>query len=93
MDTVTIPASHLAALEAEIADLKSRLAKRMHNNIDRLRAYREAHPEKASAQSKEAAKRYKEANREAYNARRRELRRLKKAGAGDGGETAATAPS
>lgn len=83
--TVTIPATHLAALEAEIASLKARLAKRMNNNLERLKAYTDAHPDR----KREATKRWKDEHREAYNARRRELRRLKKAGEGT---TAVVAP-
>lgn len=82
---VTIPARRLAELEEQVTDLQARLAKRNNSNLGRLRAYAEANPEKMSAQSAARAKRYKEAHREEYNARRRELRRLKK-------EAAATSP-
>lgn len=64
----------IAELETQVADLQARLAKRNHYNIDSLKAYDAAHPEKAAARSKK----YKETHREAYNARRRELRRLKR---------------
>lgn len=69
--TVTIPATHLAALEAEIAALKARLAKRMNNNLDRLKAFDKAHPEKRTAY----AKKYREEHRDEINAKRREKRR------------------
>lgn len=82
--TVTIPATHLAALEAEIASLKARLAKRTHHNISSLREYDATHPEKNA----ERVRRHREKNRDAYNARRREQRRLKKAAVG--GETDAS---
>lgn len=67
--------TRIAELEAQVADLQARLAKRNHYNLDSLKAYDVAHPEKAAARSKK----YKEAHREAYNARRRELYRLKRA--------------
>lgn len=65
----------IAELEAEVAELKAHLEKRMNNNLERLREYRKANPEKIS----EATKRWKETNRDAYNARRRELYQQKKA--------------
>ena len=75
MDTDAVSAAvTIATLEAENAALKARLAKRTHHNIASLREYDIAHPEKRV----ERARRYKEKNRDAYNARRRELRRLKK---------------
>ena len=91
---VTITAARLAELEAA----EKRLAKRNHSNLERLRAYTEANPEKISAQSAARVKRYMEAHREEYNARRRELRRLKKeaaaaaAGASTGLTGAAVTP-
>ena len=78
---VTISAARLATLEQQVADLQARLAKRNHSNLERLKAYREANPEAAAASTAAAAKRYKETHREEYNARRRELRRLRKAAA------------
>lgn len=72
-------AARIAELEATVAELTARLAKRNHYNLESLRAYDKAHPERAS----ERSKRSKERNREAYNARRRELRRLKKSGEPD----------
>lgn len=76
-ETVTISVARLQELEAAAAaaaTLKERLKKANHCDPERLKAYNKAHPEKAA----ERSKRYKERNREAYNARRRELRRLKK---------------
>lgn len=75
---VVIPADRLAAMETEIALLKERLAKRTHHNISSLRAYDAANPDKKAERSRLS----KEKNRDAYNARRRELRRLKKIGEG-----------
>lgn len=74
IEMVTIPAARLAELEATVETLRSKLAKRMNNNPDRINAYNVAHPEKA----RERSRLYREAHREEYNARRRELRRLKK---------------
>jgi len=76
-DLVTITAGRLLELEAAAAAvqiLKEKLKKANHCDIDKINAYNKAHPEKAA----ERSKRCKEKNREAYNARRRELRRLKK---------------
>ena len=84
--------ARIAELEAQVVDLQARLAKRNHNNRERLKAYREANPEKAAESNAASAKRYKEAHREAYNARRRELRRLKRE-AMEAQAPAATAPS
>jgi len=82
-ETVTISVARLQELEAAaaaVSTLKERLKKANHCDIDKLKAYDKAHPEKAA----ERSKRYKERNREAYNARRRELRRLKKEAATPG---------
>jgi hypothetical protein len=82
-DLVTISAERLKELEAAAAAipiLKEKLKKANHCDIDKINAYNKAHPEKAA----ERSKRCKEKNREAYNARRRELYRLKK----EGGSTA-----
>ena len=70
----------IAELEAEVAELKAHLEKRMNNNLERLREYRKANPEKVS----EATKRWKETNRDAYNTRRRELYQQKKAAVSPG---------
>lgn len=82
---MTDASARIAELEAEVADLKARLAKRNNNNLEKLNAYNAAHPEKAAARSKK----YKEAHREAYNARRRELYRLKRS---ESATTAVDAP-
>lgn len=71
---VTIPAARLAELEATIAELREKLKKANHSDPTRLKAYNDAHPEKV----KERVRKWQEKNREAYNARRRELRRLKR---------------
>ena len=89
-EMVMISAAALEDLKAEVVSLKERLAKRMHNNIPRLREYDAAHPEK----KREATKKYKAEHRAEINARRRELYRLKKAGTESPGHpTAATAPN
>ena len=78
-ETVTISAARLQELEAAAAAvpiLKEKLKKANHCDIDKINAYNKAHPEKAA----ERSKRCKEKNREAYNARRRELYRLKRDG-------------
>jgi hypothetical protein len=64
--TVTIPVSHLTELEKTIADLQARLAKRTHHNLESLRAYDAANPEKAKER------------KQRYNERRSELRRQKR---------------
>lgn len=95
-EMVTIPAARLAELEAQVAALSEKLTKRNHSNMARLKAYIEANPEKAAAAQAAGAKRYKERNRDAYNARRRELRRLKReaaAAAPGGSVNTANAPS
>jgi hypothetical protein len=87
-DLVTISVERLKELEAAAAAipvLKEKLKKANHCDIDKINAYNKAHPEKAA----ERSKRCKEKNREAYNARRRELYRLKK----EGGGAAPAAPS
>ena len=81
-DLVTISAERLKELEAAAAAipiLKEKLKKANHCDIDKINAYNKAHPEKVL----ERVKRYQEKNRDAYNARRRELRKLKK----EAGET------
>ena len=88
-ETVTISAARLQELEAAAAAvpiLKEKLKKANHCDIDKINAYNKAHPEKAA----ERSKRCKDKNREAINARRRELYRLKKA---DGYTAPADAPS
>lgn len=60
--------------KAEYEALKERLYIRSHNNPDRINAYNKAHPEKVRAR----VEKYINKDRDAYNARRRELRRLKK---------------
>lgn len=76
-ETVTITLERLQELEAAAAELpilKERFKKANHSDIARLNAYNQAHPEKVL----ERTKRYKDKDRDAYNARRRELRKLKK---------------
>ena len=73
---VTITAARLAELEAA----EERLAKRNHSNIERLRAYTKANPFKATDATERSMKWYAR-NREEYNAKRREKRRLAKGSA------------
>jgi len=96
-ETVTITVERLKELEAAAAELpilKERFKKANHSDITRLNAYNKAHPEKVL----ERTKRYKDKDRDAYNARRRELRRLKKEAeaaaksSGGGGQHLAVAP-
>ena len=81
--------AELEAAAAAATELKAKLAKRMFNNPERLKAYDKAHPEKA----RERSRLYREAHREEYNARRRELRRLKKEAAAAAAVAAATTDS
>jgi hypothetical protein len=94
-EMVTISAARLAELEAAAAaveTLKAKLHKRNHCDSERLKAYKEAKPYLFAASSIESSKRYKEKNRDAYNARRRELYRLKKGCAVDGTTAPAVTP-
>lgn len=79
-EMVTIPAARLAELEALAAiarEVKAKKAERLATVIERYKQKPELILERV--------KRYQNKDREAYNARRRELRRLKK-------EAAAAAP-
>ena len=69
-ETVTITVERLKELEKYEAKIKAKNAK----DTIRLMEYDKAHPEKVL----ERTKRYKDKDRDAYNARRRELRKLKK---------------
>jgi hypothetical protein len=69
-ETVTITLERLHELEKYETRIKAKNAK----DTIRLAEYDKAHPEKVL----ERTKRYKDKDRDAYNARRRELRRLKK---------------
>ena len=87
-ETVTITVERLKQLEKYEAKIKAKNAK----DTIRLAEYDNAHPEKVL----ERTKRYKDKDRDAYNARRRELRRLKKEAEaaaakspGEGGSTTA----
>ena len=80
-ETVTISAARLQELEAAAAAvpiLKEKLKKANHCDIDKINAYNKAHPEKVL----ERVKRHIEKDRDAYNARRRERRRLAKEATG-----------
>lgn len=69
-ELVTITAERLKALEAIEAKVKARNSK----DVKRLNEYNNAHPEKSLAR----VLRHIEKDRDAYNARRRERRRLAK---------------
>lgn len=80
-ETVTITKERLQELEAAAATipiLKEKLKKANHSDIEKLKKYDKAHPEKAA----ERSKRCKERNHEAYLARRRELYHQKRAAVG-----------
>ena len=77
IEMVTISAARLAELEALVditAEMKKKLLKFNHSSIERLKKYKETHPDSV----RDRSQRYREKDREAYNARRREQRRLKK---------------
>jgi len=77
--TVTISAARLAELEAaaqQAQELKEKLDKRNNNNLERLAAYNQAHPEKAAERVKKCIAK----NRDEINARRREKYKQKKLG-------------
>ena len=85
-DMVTITLERLKELEKYEAKVKAKNAK----DTIRLMEYDKAHPEKVL----ERAKKYQDKNREAYNARRRELRKLKKEAAAEAGaESPGVGPS
>lgn len=82
-ETVTISAARLQELEALEAKIKAQQAK----DLQRLINHDKAHPERVL----ERAKRYQNKDRDAYNARRRERRRLAKEAAAPGADTTASA--
>lgn len=70
----------------ELEELKAKAAKideRNKKGLDRLHKIDKEHPEKVL----ERMRKYLDKNRDAYNARRRELRRLKKEAAAAAGKT------
>jgi hypothetical protein len=69
-ETVVITAERLKQLE----EAEMRLTNKNKRAVERLHKYNKEHPEKVA----ERVKRHVERDREAYNARRRELYRLKK---------------
>lgn len=71
--TVTIPVSRLAELEA-LAAIGQKHKEKNEADFKRLAERHKADPQ----QFKEVVKQWKARNRESYNARRRELYRLKK---------------
>lgn len=76
-EMITIPKAEmdrLRALEEKYTIIKPKYDKLMHNHAERVNAYNKAHPEKVLAR----VNKYINKDRDAYNARRRELRRLKK---------------
>jgi len=77
MSDVVITPERLRELEtaaAEVVILREKLNKRNPKNIEKLRAYDAAHPERAAERSKLSKQRH----REEYNAKQRERRRLAK---------------
>lgn len=70
---VTIPAARLAELE-ELAAFARKIKERNAAELSRVKTQDKSHPEKVAAR----VKRYKDKDRAAYNARRRELYRLKR---------------
>lgn len=73
--TVTITLEQLREFEAavaEVAVLRAKWAKRVTNKLEVARSFDTEHPGKAA----ERRKRYKDAHREAVNAKQRERRRL-----------------
>ena len=69
-DTVTISVARLHELE----QYEARFFAKTASDIERLREYDRTHPER----SLERVKRYQAKNRDAYNARQRELKQLRK---------------
>jgi len=82
-ETVTISAARLQELEAMEAKIKVQQAK----DLQRLIKHDKAHPERVL----ERVKRYQNKDRDAYNARRRERRRLAKEAAAPGAAPTASA--
>lgn len=77
MSSVLISAERLKELEdaeSRLSHVEEKLKNKRNNNVERINAYNKAHPEKVV----ERVKRYQERNREAYNARQRELRKIKR---------------
>jgi len=72
-EMVLVSAARLRELE-ELADFALKVKERHKADFERLSEYNKANPEKRN----EVVNRWKEKNREAYNARRRELYRQKK---------------
>lgn len=76
MSSVLISAERLKELE----EAEMRLTNKNKRSVERLQKYNKEHPEKVA----ERVKRYVDKNRASYNARRRELYRLKKENASKG---------
>lgn len=81
---VTIPAARLAELE-ELAAFARKIKERNAARLEQLKKRDAEHPEKAVAR----AKQNKDKDRAAYNARRRELYRLKREAAAAAAATTA----
>ncbi len=88
-EMVLVSAARLRELE-ELAAKGKKLTEKQKTTLEELRAYDKDHPTEA----KERKNRYINKNREAYNARRRERYRQKRAGAGvnDGGPSDEKSP-
>jgi len=59
---------------AKLTKMEAKARAKTENDLKRLNDYKQKHPEKAA----EYSKRYLDKNREAYNARQRELRKIRK---------------
>jgi hypothetical protein len=86
--TVTITAARLAELEA-LAEIGLKYKERNETDFKRLSERHKANP----AKHYEDVKRWREKNRDAINARRRELRRLKKEASGAADAAVAQLPA
>jgi hypothetical protein len=74
----------IEALQAEVAVLRQKLAIRNNHSLERLKAYVAANPDRIAEQSAARVARWLEKNRDNYNARRRERRRLAREAAAQG---------
>lgn len=80
-ETVVITAERLKQLEEaemRLSSVEEKLKKRNHHNVENVRQYDIENPGRSSERSKKC----KERNREAYNARRRELYKQRKLAVG-----------
>lgn len=87
-EMVLVPAARLRELE-ELAVKGQKLTEKQKSTLEELRNYDKTHPDEV----KERKNRYISKNREAYNARRRERYRQRKAGVNDGGPSDEKSPA